>query len=166
MRRCLASFLLAAFLALPGPSVLAEQLAGRVVGVVDGDTLDVLTMEKVLHRIRVDGIDAPERRQAFGNVSKNSLSDLAFEKDVLVQVDKRDRYGRMVGKVTHQGLDLGLMQVRRGLAWHYKKYALEQTPADRAAYDRAERLARVDGKGIWSEAAPIAPWDFRRRPKK
>ena len=83
----------------------ADTITGRVVGVADGDTVTVLDADKVQHKIRLAGIDAPEKAQAFGTRSKQNLSDLVFGKDVRVDWDKRDRYGRIVGKVWVQPSD-------------------------------------------------------------
>lgn len=141
----------------------AESIEGRVVGVTDGDTVKVLTAGNVQERIRLAGIDAPERSQPFGQVSKQHLSDQVFERTVTVEWDKRDRYGRLVGKILVAGQDANIEQIRSGLAWHYKKYASEQTPEDRAAYGLAEQEAQEAARGRWSEPAPTAPWDWRHR---
>ncbi len=94
----------------------AETITGRVVGVADGDTITVLDADKVQHKIRLSGIDAPEKKQPFGNRSKESLSALAFDKTVNVETSKRDRYGRQIGKVLVNGRDVNLVQVERGMA--------------------------------------------------
>jgi endonuclease YncB( thermonuclease family) len=109
----------------------AEQLIGRVVGIADGDTLTILTVERQQHRVRLSGIDAPEQRQAFGQVSRRHLSDLAYDKTVSVVYHKRDRYKRLLGKVLVNGTDAGLNQVKTDLACHYKRYEREQSPEDR-----------------------------------
>lgn len=96
-------------------------------GVPDGDTITVLDADKVQHKIRLAGIDAQEKKQPFGQRSKESLSDLVFSKAVTVDTNKRDRYGREVGKVLVNGLDANLVQVQRGFAWHYKAYEREQS---------------------------------------
>ena len=100
----------------------AEVVVGQVVGITDGDTLIVLSSAKRQYKVRLAGIDSPERGQAFGTKAKQSLSDLAFGKVALVEYHKRDRYGRLVGKVHVGNLDVCLEQIRRGLAWHYKDY--------------------------------------------
>ena len=140
----------------------AETITGRVVGVADGDTVTVLDRDKVQHKVRLAGIDAPERSQAFGNRSKESLSDLAFEKTVAVETSKRDRYGREVGKILVNGRDVNLIQVERGMAWHYKAYQREQSLDDRSLYDAAEMGARAAKNGLWRDAEPTPPWDYRR----
>jgi len=158
-RRILLAF--AVFAALGSQAASAVTLAGEVVGVADGDTLTLLTADRVQHRIRLDGIDAPERRQPYSQVAKQSLSDMVYQQRVTAECPKRDRYGRSVCKVTVDGRDVGLAQVERGLAWHFKKYEREQTPEDRVAYRMAEAEAREARRGLWRDAAPVAPWEFR-----
>lgn len=151
-----------AFAALLFGSALADTITGRVVGVADGDTLTVLDSSKKQHKIRLDGIDAPEKAQPFGQRSKQSLSDLAYNRHVQVETHKSDRYGRVVGKVLLDGTDLNLVQINRGLAWHYKVYAHEQTREDRARYAAAEEVARSERRGLWRDAEPTPPWDWRK----
>jgi endonuclease YncB( thermonuclease family) len=140
----------------------ADTITGRVVGVSDGDTITVLDSAHVQHKIRLAGIDAPEKAQPYGQKSKESLSDLVYRKAVVVEFDKVDRYGRQVGKVLQDGLDVNLEQVRRGLAWHYKAYTREQRPEDRVAYNEAESRAREMKSGLWRDAMPKPPWEFRK----
>lgn len=141
----------------------AETLTGRTVGVSDGDTITVLDINNTQHKIRLAGIDAPEKSQPFGQRSKESLSELVFNRTVTVETDKVDRYRRKVGKVrTPEGMDANLEQVRRGLAWHYKEYEQEQTEADRATYAAAEDVARGQRRGLWGDAQQVAPWEFRK----
>lgn len=134
----------------------------RVVGVSDGDTVTVLDMNKVQHRIRVAGIDAPEKAQDFGNRAKEHLSDLVFGKTVNIPDGKIDRYGRTVSRIIVNGTDAGFEQVKAGMAWHYKQYEVEQTPADRAAYSAAELKARTAKLGLWAQGTPVRPQDFRQ----
>lgn len=137
-------------------------LEGVVIGLSDGDTVTVLDAAKRSHRVRLAGIDAPEKKQAFGDRSRQSLSELVFRQVVTVEYEKVDRYGRIVGKVKAGNLDANLVQVSRGMAWHYKAYELEQQPKDRLAYSRAEEAAREARQGLWRDPMPVAPWDFRR----
>ncbi|MES2103917.1 MAG: thermonuclease family protein [Pseudomonadota bacterium] len=108
--------LLIAALLLPLPS-----FADKVIGVADGDTLTVLHAGKPL-KIRLADIDAPEKKQAFGQVSKQSLSDMCFGKDATYQKRTVDRYGRIVARVTCAGVDVNREQVDKGLAWVYPRY--------------------------------------------
>lgn len=140
----------------------AATLVGHVVGVTDGDTITILDATKTQYKIRLAGIDAPEKKQAFGNISKKSLSDLVFDKVVSIQYNKEDRYGRIVGKVLIDGVDANLEQVKLGMAWWYKKYQNEQSQQDRLDYLHAQEYAENERIGLWVENAPIAPWDFRK----
>lgn len=143
----------------------AQQISyqATVVGVSDGDTITALDLNKEQHKIRLQGIDAPEKSQAFGKVSRHHLSQLVFSKLVTIEYEKLDRYQRQVGKVLVNGTDANLEQVKNGLAWHYKKYQLEQSPEDRQAYSDAEQKARGRGIGLWVEDNPVPPWEFRRK---
>ena len=143
----------------------ADVLLGHVVGVSDGDTITVLDYTKQRHVIRLMGIDAPEKAQSFGQKSKQSLSDLVFNKEVSVTWFKRDRYGRTVGQVYVDEADVCLEQIMRGLAWHYKLYEREQSVEDRTRYADAEEKARIAKNGLWIEANPLNPSDFRNRMK-
>jgi endonuclease YncB( thermonuclease family) len=137
----------------------ADTLSGRVVRVIDGDTLVVLDASKTQQKIRLQGIDAPERRQAFGTRSKAHLSDLVAGQVVVVEYSDLDRYRRILGKVLLDGEDINLEQISSGLAWHYKKYEREQSPSDRIIYSDAEREARKQKLGLWHDPHPVPPWD-------
>ena len=139
----------------------ATTLVGRVIGVLDGDTIEVLDSGKVPRRVRLAGIDAPEKAQPFGQRSKQNLSGLVFGKQVEVDGNKTDKYGRTVGKVLVSGADANLAQVKSGFAWHYKQYASEQNASDRALYAIAEDGARGSRSGLWRDPKPMAPWDWR-----
>ncbi len=141
----------------------AEILNGKVVGVSDGDTITVLDSHKSQHKIRLTGIDAPEKAQAFGQASKKSLSDLVFSRDVEISWEKRDRYQRILGKVLLNEQDICLEQVKRGMAWHYKQYQRDQTQEDRIKYSRAEEEARKNRIGLWADDAPVPPSEFRHK---
>jgi endonuclease YncB( thermonuclease family) len=139
----------------------ADTLTGKVVAVADGDTITVLPADKKQERIRFQGIDAPEKAQAFGNVSKEHVASLVFGKTVTVEYAKRDKYGRIVGKVLLDGKDINLEQLRAGLAWFYKQYENELSEADRKSYVSAETEAKAAKRGLWKDANPTAPWEFR-----
>jgi len=140
----------------------AGTIFGKVVGVSDGDTITVLDTEMSQHKVRLIGIDAPEKKQPFGQASKQSLSELVFEKYVKVEVTKLDRYGRELGTVFVGEVDANLEQITKGFAWHYKAYQRDQTYLDRATYAQAEKLAAEAQIGLWSGSDPVAPWDYRR----
>lgn len=153
----------------------AADLSGRVVGIADGDTITVLDAGKVQHRIRIAGIDAPERGQAGGHRSKESLSALVYEQPVRIEWQKRDRFDRIVGKVwvaspdspcrgrpdCPMTLDAGLAQIAMGRAWWFRTYAAEQSPEDRSRYESAEQEARGRRLGLWRDGTPVPPWQWR-----
>jgi endonuclease YncB( thermonuclease family) len=155
------SLLAAGFLIATCAAASADTIIGLVVGVSDGDTITVLDAQRQQHKVRLSGIDAPEKRQDFGYRSKQSLSELAYGQHVEVETGKSDRYGRSVGKVMVKDLDVNLEQVRRGMAWHYKAYEREQRPADRLAYNTAQDAARASRTGLWAMPSPKPPWVFR-----
>jgi endonuclease YncB( thermonuclease family) len=149
-------------LALLSATASADTLTGRVVGVSDGDTLTVLDDHRKQHKVRLSGIDSPEKKQPFGQVCKQSLSDLTYDRVVRVEWDKLDRWGRVIGRVVVDGQDVNLVQIRRGCGWHYKKYQNEQPLEDRLAYNAAEATARTSRVGLWASNEPMPPWDWRK----
>jgi endonuclease YncB( thermonuclease family) len=152
--------LLVAVVALSQTAV-AGTLHGRVVRVADGDTITVLVGGRVQHTVRLAGIDAPEKAQPYGDRAKRLLSDLVFGAEVDVEYDKHDRYGRIVGKVLRNGRDASLSLIEAGFAWHFKRYAAEQSKTDRATYAHAEDVARHARRGLWREPTPLPPWEWR-----
>lgn len=168
---------MALLVAIAAGSAGAETIIGTVVGVTDGDTVTVLDAEKVQHKIRIAGIDAPEKAQPFGQRSKASMSSLVFGKPVEVVAGKRDRYGRTVGKVLvadpgcqpspcAKTLDAGHALITMGLAWWYRKYAREQSASDANLYELAESEAQAHRVGLWADAHPTPPWDWRHTSHK
>jgi endonuclease YncB( thermonuclease family) len=141
----------------------AKTIEGLVVGVSDGDTITVLDQQKNSYKIRLQGIDAPEKKQAFGEKSKQSLHDLVHSKQVRIEYDKEDKYGRIVGKVTVDDVDVCLQQLVLGMAWHYKKYQNEQSVSDRAIYSDSEVKSKSLKLGLWSDDTPMPPWEFRKK---
>ena len=143
-------------LALCACGVPRGQFSGRVAGVLDGDTIEVLREGKPV-RVRLHGIDCPERRQAFGTVARKFTSERAFGKTVTVLVRDRDRYGRTVGEVLlPDDGNLNHELLRAGLAWWYRRFAEDPR------LEQAEAEARQAGRGLWSDPRPVAPWDYRR----
>ena len=136
----------------------------KVVKVTDGDTIHVLDQSKERHKIRLGGIDAPEKKQAFGRRSTKNLAEYVAGKYIEVEYSKRDRYKRIIGKLLLNNQDINLQQVKDGYAWHYKKYQKDQSELDRDLYGAAEIEARNNRIGIWTEKA-IPPWEFRRKRK-
>ena len=158
-------------LLLAGTPAGAAELTGLVIKVADGDTIMVLDSSHARHKVRLEGIDAPERHQAFGGRSKEHLAALVQGRNVTVIWHKHDRYGRILGRVLAPEcgrgacpttLDTGLEQLNAGLAWHYRQYAREQEPGERSRYAAAEQAARTKQQGLWHDADPVPPWDYRR----
>lgn len=141
----------------------AAEVVGLVVAVADGDALTILDTNKITYKIRLSGIDAPEKSQAFGKQSKQSLTAMVLNKTVVIEYNKSDKYQRIVGKVLFDDKDINLEQIKRGFAWHFKRYENEQEPEDRSAYANEENAARRDKLGLWSDINPIPPWVFRKK---
>lgn len=157
------SVLIAVLLASVAGAAAAQPITGRVVEVIDGDTVMVLVQGREQLKVRLAGIDAPERKQAFGQRAKQKLSALVFDKAVTVVGHKHDRYRRLIAKLLVAGQDANLEMVALGYAWHFKRYELEQSPEDRVAYAQVEERARTERRGLWVDLAPLPPWEFRRR---
>jgi micrococcal nuclease len=138
----------------PRTSPLRE-LAGNVVGVHDGDTITVL-VGRTQHKIRLNGIDAPELAQAWGRRSRETLSALVFGKTVRVVVMDVDRYDREVGDVYVGAVLANAEMLRAGMAWWYRQYSRNATLAVLEAGARAQR------RGLWADADPVPPWQYRR----
>ena len=135
----------------------AQVLKGRAVGITDGDTFTLLVNGNEQVKIRIDGIDAPEKKQAFGNRAKEYLSGMIWEQELTVNVTKKDKWKRSIGKVsTPEIQDVGLEMIKAGCAWQYREYTND------ASYAEAERLARESKKGLWLDKNPIRPQDFRK----
>lgn len=136
--------------------LLSYELIGKVVKVSDGDTITILASDKIQYKIRLNDIDAPEKKQNFGNKSKDNLDKYIAGKTVTVKYDKTDKYKRILGTIYYQNKDINLQQVKDGYAWVYKKYSKNQE------YYKAEKLAREKKIGLWSEKNPIEPSEFRK----
>ncbi|EBG2931358.1 micrococcal nuclease [Salmonella enterica subsp. enterica serovar Oranienburg] len=137
----------------------ATELKGRVIHVLDGDTIEVLQDEKPV-RIRLANIDAPEKKQAFGNWSANQLKSLIAGKSVTVSYTQEDQYGRIIGRVfTATGTEASLFMVRIGAAWVYERYNTDY------ALPGIQTQARKDRRGLWVENQPIEPWIWRKNQK-
>lgn len=142
---------------LAAASNVRAVVIGRVVHIADGDTLTVL-VDQTEHKIRLHGIDCPEKKQPFGQKAKQFTLEHAAGKTVTVDVSDRDRYGRLVGEVILPGgASLNHALVEAGLGWWYRQYA-----PDDEHLRLKEAQAREAQKGLWSEPNPIPPWDWRR----
>jgi micrococcal nuclease len=132
----------------------------KVIGILDGDTYDILIDNQSV-RIRVDGIDAPEKGMPFSKVSKKYLSKLCFEKFIKIKKTSDDGRGRWVCRgYTPEGLDISEEMIRAGLAWHYKKFSSDIKLAELEVEARSKKI------GLWTEPNPIAPWEIRKLHKK
>lgn len=140
-------------------------IEGKVINVHDGDTVTVLDQNNKKFHIRLQGIDAPELKQAFGTVSQQNLSQMVLGKQVSIFWNKVDKYRRTVGTIRIDGQDMNVEQVKAGLAWHFKKYADEQEPGDRITYAAAEQQARAAKLGLWQDPNPTVPGDWRQEVK-
>jgi endonuclease YncB( thermonuclease family) len=159
--------LLAALFLLLASTALSQEtiVSAKVVGIADGDTVKALVAGNELLRVRLSWIDAPEKSQAFGQRSKQHLSELVFGREVELHTHGLDRYGRTLAVVILDGVDINLEQVRSGMAWCYTRYIAE-APADiQASYRQAEAEAWEQQRGLWSERDPIPPWEWRRAAK-
>jgi endonuclease YncB( thermonuclease family) len=140
-------------------------IEGKVINVHDGDTVTVLDQNNKKFHIRLQGIDAPELKQAFGSVSQQNLSRMVLDKQVTIFWTKVDKYRRTVGTIRLDGRDINIEQVKAGLAWHFKKYEDEQEPQDRLTYAAAEQQARAARLGLWQDPNPTVPGDWRQEVK-
>ena len=146
-------------MSVPVETAQRATLTGKVVSVHDGDTLRVLDAAGTQHKVRLQGIDAPETKQAFGTKARNRLADLTLGKAVTVRVHGRDRYGRTLGTVEAAGQDVNRQMVADGFAWHYVEYSKD------AGLARAESDARAAGRGLWADCEPMPPWEWRATEK-
>ena len=143
----------------------AEELIAKVIKVSDGDTITVLDNNNQKHKIRLKGIDAPESQQTYGDISTQSLAELVYDKEVVVNWDKKDKYYRILGKVIVDGKDANYEQLKKGLAWYYKQYEKDLSDEDKKRYSEAEEWARNYTEGLWADSNSIPPWEFRRKRK-
>jgi endonuclease YncB( thermonuclease family) len=166
--------LFAALLFAFGCIAQAATIDGKVINVADGDTITILDAANQHHRIRINGIDAPEKGQPFGDRSRQSMATMVAGKEVTADCHKTDRYKRQVCKVWVQPsdcascgktLDVGHAQIIGGMAWWYREYAKEQTPEDRGRYESAEVEAKARKFGLWGDTSSTAPWEWRKKPK-
>lgn len=137
----------------------ATEWSAKVVSVADGDTLSVLRRDQRV-RIRLHGVDTPEKRQPFGRKAKRFTKQLALGHTATVRTTDHDRYGRTVAKVFVNGQELNAKLLEAGLAWHYRQY--DNSPL----YARLEAQARAAKRGLWSQPHPTPPWAWRRAQRK
>lgn len=158
--------------------MLATTLLCLIVGISDGDTLTARCGEPGAYeqvKVRLQGIDAPERKQPFGERARQALAELTFQKEAELRCNKLDRYKRHVCSVwvkpdeapgPAKTLDAGLAMVTQGMAWWYRSYAREQSPQERGQYEFAQQEAQGRHVGLWRDSEPIAPWEWRQLRRK
>jgi len=155
---------------------VAETIEGKVVRIIDGDTLVLLDANNIQHRVSLSGIDTPERGQPFGKRATENLARLTGNKPARLEWYKLDQLKRLIGKVwVHspdtrcqsvdcpKTLDVGMAQLTQGLAWHFKRYEHEQPEEERERYSFAEYEARSKRVGLWGDPDPVPPWEWRKR---
>ncbi len=136
-------------------SLVAAEIQGKVIRVLDGDTIDVLQDKKPV-RVRLLNIDAPEKKQAYGSWSTNQLKDLVAGQPVTVTYTQKDRYGRVLGRVvTTNGTEANRYMVQSGAAWVYERYNTDN------ALPALQREAQEQKRGLWAESHPVPPWEWR-----
>jgi endonuclease YncB( thermonuclease family) len=154
------SLILILLIGLPSVS-LASDFSGRVVVILDGDTIEVLH-HRTTERVRLVGIDCPEKKQPFGQRAKQATSTLSFGQHVTVHRAGKDRYGRTLGTVElTDGTNVNYELVRQGWCWWYWKYA-----PDEIFLAILEMQAREAKKGLWADPSPVPPWEWRKRGKR
>ena len=144
---------------LAGRLIASEPVEWKVVSVHDGDTLTAVDAVNVQHKVRLQGIDAPEVKQAFGTKARDRLAELTLRKVVRVNVHEHDRYGRLLADIEAGGQSVNRRMVADGMAWHYSRYSKD------AGLAAAEREARAARRGLWADKAPVAPWEWRASEK-
>lgn len=133
-----------------------ETISGRVISIADGDTMTILTKGDKQIKIRLLGIDAPEKGQDYGNKSRQFLYDLCYGKNVEIKKDSEDQYGRVLGVVYIDGVNVNEELVRNGLAWYYRHFVNDPR------LDSLEQLAQKEKLNIWSMKNPLPPYEFRK----
>lgn len=136
------------------------EITGKVIKIVDGDTFDILTKSNITLRIRMNGIDAPERGQDYYKICKQGLASLIFKKNVTITTFGYDKYKRTIADVTCNNKLVNLQMVENGWAWHYVKYSANTDLATAAKNAKQKKL------GLWNMENAVAPWEFRKKNKK
>lgn len=130
----------------------------KVIGISDGDTFTGLNRDSLQLKFRIYGIDAPEKKQAFGTKSREHLASLIFGQNVTVHINDQDGWGRYIATVSiDDGRDVGKEMIKAGLAWHYKQYDNSEE------YAQTEQIAKDSKSGLWSDPNAVPPWQFRKK---
>ncbi len=154
--------LIAIALTLISSAASADTLTGRVVDIADGDTLTLL-VGRQSYKIQIAAIDAPERYQAWGEQSKTPLSRLTLSRTAVANCSRLERWDHQTCQVTVNGIDIGLQQIKEGMAWWVRQDAHAQSAEDQSAYESAELMAKMRRLGLWGATNPVPPWEFRGR---
>ncbi|MDC1311472.1 thermonuclease family protein [Burkholderiales bacterium] len=141
----------------------SEVFRGDVARVTDGDTIIVVLADDIRLKVRLMGIDTPELDQPYGAAARDYLNQLILGQTVTCRCMKKDRYKRWVCQVIFEDMDVNWMLVRDGFAWWYRQYKREQSAEDRVRYADAERKAKDQQIGLWSDDSSVPPWDWRRQ---
>lgn len=150
-------FFFAIFSFFLASNIYCQQIfSGKVVKIVDGDTFDLLLKNNTTLRVRMNGIDCPEKRQPYFKNAKQALAINIFGKTISIVSKSKDKYKRTLADVYFNKEHINLKMIANGFAWHYKKYSADIILA------KAELNARVKKLGLWSLPSPIAPWEFRK----
>lgn len=154
--------LIAIALTLMSTAACADTLTGRVVDIADGDTLTLLVGRKP-YKIQIAAIDAPERYQAWGDQSRTNLSRLTLNRTAVANCSRLERWDHQTCQVTVNGIDIGLQQIREGMAWWIRQDAHTQSAENQSAYESTELMAKMRRMGLWGATNPVPPWEFRGR---
>ncbi len=154
--------LIAIALTLMGTAASADTLTGRVIDIADGDTLTLLVGRQP-YKIQIVAIDAPERYQTWGDQSRTNLSRLTLNRTAVANCSRLERLDHQACQVTVNDIDIGLQQIREGMAWWLRQDAHAQSTDDQSAYESSELMAKMRRMGLWGETNPVPPWEFRGR---
>ena len=143
----------------PIPGNNKKHISGKVIKVTDGDTFTLLLNNDFDTKVRLNGIDCPEKKQAYSKKAKDRLSHLIFGKNIDVYYEKKDGFGRVLGDVYVNKINVNQDMVQNGLAWHFKEYSNDPI------LEKLEQEAIQNRVGLWIDSSPIPPWEFRKRSK-
>ncbi len=138
-------------------SLRSDGASYKVIAISDGDTITVLAPDKTQIKVRLAEIDAPEKKQAFGTKSKEALAEKIFGKEIRLEGTKKDRYGRLIGKVYIDNRYINQEMIEEGWVWHYTEYSKS------SELESAQQYAKKHKVGLWADVAPTPPWEFRKK---
>lgn len=138
----------------------------QLVRVFDGDSMLMRNPEGSVIQVRIAGIDAPEKSQPFADPARDRLAELLQQDGLRVAILKKDVYGRWLASIWITDQDLGLLMIEEGMVWFFRRYQSDLTQEQRQAYDAAEKSAQRAQRGLWQEADPTPPWEFRQQKRQ